>query len=181
MSNRLFALNSLLSAAVFVAASTAALADAGETLKDLIAAEDATYEAWEALPLTVRTSLLVEARSTGYGQYVSRESNVYKPGEPVVLYVEPIGYSWAEEAGDLYRFGFDVDLVLKARDGSVISEQKQFLKTSQSGHAANQEFSMDLTLTIDGAPDGEYVLEYIIHDSVSGEATTVSHDFAVKS
>lgn len=41
--------------------------------------------------------------SGGYGMYEEKESNVFAPGEPFLLYVEPVGYTYGnitDEDGD---------------------------------------------------------------------------------
>jgi hypothetical protein len=54
--------------------------------------------------------LLVTSKPTGYGLYNERDSNVFAPGEPVFLYIEPVGFEYLDLQDDqgtpLYSINF---------------------------------------------------------------------------
>ena len=94
--------------ASFALCLTAALclsqaAYAGPT-EDLTKAEQKTYDAWQALPLTERTITFITEPSTGYGMYKEKGSKVFKAGEKIITYVEPIGYGWKDIAITLWKW-----------------------------------------------------------------------------
>jgi len=43
-----------------------------------------------------------------YGAWVERPTNVFKVGEKLITYAEPIGYTW-KPRGDTYDFGLTTD------------------------------------------------------------------------
>ena len=65
-------------------------------------AEEKVYEAWGKLGLTERTYTFVSEPSKGYGMYQEKQSSIFKPGEKVITYVEPIGFGWKELPHDMY-------------------------------------------------------------------------------
>jgi hypothetical protein len=148
-------------------------------LEDLTKAEQKTYDAWQSLPLTERTITFIAEPSTGYGLYKEKGSNVFKPGEKIITYVEPIGYGWKDIAGDLYELNFVTDLTLTAENGDVVTDQKGFSKTVFQSHNQNMEFSMDFTLTLDGVPAGKYTLEYTIHDMSGKQVSTFDQEVEI--
>jgi hypothetical protein len=162
-------------------AATLALTPAAsaQTVEALEAAEAATQAAWEQLPLTERTVTFVETSSTGYGIYDARETNVFKPGEPIISYVEPIGFGWKPIEGDKFEMGFAIDLVLKAEDGRVISDQKGYMQVKQESHERNREYSIDMALTFDNPAPGKYSVTYTIHDTSSDEQSSFVQAFEI--
>jgi hypothetical protein len=145
----------------------------------LTKAEERTYEAWGKLGLTERLVTFVTAPSTGYGIYQEKQSSIFKQGEKVITYVEPIGYGWKELPHDMYELNFVSDLKIKAANGDVILDKKAFSTNVLQSHNANMEFSMDFTLTLTGAPAGKYTLTYTIHDMSGDQTSTFDQDFTI--
>lgn len=145
----------------------------------LTKAEEKAYEAWGKLGLTERTYTFVTEPSKGYGIYQEKQSSIFKPGEKVITYVEPIGFGWKELPHDMYELNFVSDVKIKAANGDVLLDQKGFAKNVLQSHNANMEFSMDFTLTLTGAPAGQYTLSYTIHDMSSDQTSTFDQDFTI--
>ncbi|MDR6816658.1 hypothetical protein J2X76_001831 [Neorhizobium sp. 2083] len=145
----------------------------------LTKAEEKTYEAWGKLGLTERLVTFVTAPSTGYGIYQEKQSSIFKQGEKVITYVEPIGYGWKELPHDMYELNFVSDLKIKAANGDVMLDKKAFSTNVLQSHNANMEFSMDFTLTLTGAPAGKYTLTYTIHDMSGDQTSTFDQEFTI--
>jgi len=62
------------------------------------------------------------------------------------------------------------DVVVKTRDGKIIGGQERFLTFSQRSRYKVQELMLNMTLTLDGVPPGDYVVAYTIRDLNSTEA-----------
>src|SRR5438045_3874313 len=67
-----------------------------QSLQELDQREAALMETWEKMPLSVRRAVFEKQRAEGFGMYQERPSNVFKPGEKLIAYVEPVGYGWKE-------------------------------------------------------------------------------------
>ncbi|MDQ0474544.1 hypothetical protein [Labrys wisconsinensis] len=150
-----------------------------QTLADVEARQQAVIEAWEKTPLTQRRAIFVTARPSAYGAYVERSSNVFKPGEPLVTYVEPVGYLWKETAPDTYSFGILADFLVTSPSGDVLGGKEGFVRYVQESHYRNQELMLTLTLNLTGAPPGKYIVKYTIHDVNSAKASTFQQPFEV--
>ena len=143
-----------------------------EPLDDLATAQQNTFDAWVKVPLTEQKVTFIKEGSPGYGMYDERGSNVFKLGEPMITYVEPIGYGWKEIPGDMYKMSFSVDVTVTAENGTVVGGQKNFSEFSFKSHNAAMECKLDLTMKLTGVPDGKYTLSYTIHDLSADQTST---------
>jgi hypothetical protein len=150
-----------------------------QTVQEIDKRDAAVYEAWNATPLTVRHVVFVSQEPNGFGRYVARENNVFAPGEKLVTYAEPVGYAWKDDGKGQYQFGFSSDFVIKTPDGKVLAQQQDFAKTLETSHARNREFNMVLTMAVNGASPGDYVLEYKLHDLSSDKTATFDQPFKI--
>lgn len=149
------------------------------TMNDLDAAEAAVLEVWKEIPIGFRTAVVIDGAPGGFGIYKEKSPAVFKPGEPVVVYAEPVGYGWIENADGTFTFGFDVDLLVKTAAGQVVGGQDDFQRLALTSKARNREFMLTITLTLDGAPPGDYVVEYKTRDIASDKAGTISLPFTI--
>ena len=150
-----------------------------QTLAEIDKRDAAVDEAWNKTPLSVQHVVFVSQHPDGYGQYVPRADNVFKPGEKLVTYAEPVGYAWKDVGNGQYQFGFNVDFVIKTADGKVLAEKPNFAKVVESSRAHNREFNMTLTMGVDGASPGDYVIEYKLHDLGSDKVATFDQPFKI--
>src|SRR6266436_9931878 len=84
-----------------------------QSLQEIDRRYAALLDAWEKTPLTVRRALFVADHPHGFGLYQERASNVFKPGEALVTYAEPIGFGAKDAGNGLVEFGFAVDFLIK--------------------------------------------------------------------
>ena len=78
-----------------------------------------------------------------------------------------------------FGFGFNFDLVVKTEDGEIVAGKDQFATFELTSNTQNREFLVSLTLTLNEAPAGNYVLEYLAHDIASDETATISMPFTI--
>ena len=122
---------------------------------------------------------LKRIEKTGFGQFVERKSNVFKPGEKLIAYLEPVGYGWKEAGDGKYQFGFDVDFLIKQPDGKILAGQENFAKLAETSQRRNREFMVTLTMNVSGAPPGDYVLGYKLRDIAAGKSTVIDLPFKI--
>jgi len=161
-----------------VIAQPAVAQTASSPLDVLAAKRQAVIEQWETMPLLARRVMFVDGRPAGYGAATERPTHVFANGEPMITYVEPVGYGW-KPAGPMLDFGFNVDFIFKQPDGTILGGKTDFLKVSASSHEKVTEFMVTLTLNLTGVPAGDYVLEYQLHDIASGKEMTTSQPVTI--
>jgi hypothetical protein len=154
---------------ILLALSNAAYA---EPIDDLSKAQQDIFDAWVKVPLTEQKVAFITEPSAGYGMYTERGTNIFKQGEPLITYVEPIGYGWKELPGDMFEINFVADVMLTAENGSVIADEKGFAKVAFQSHNAAMELKLDLTLNPTGLPVGKYKLTYTLHDMSADQVST---------
>lgn len=142
-------------------------------------AEQALIAVWDQMPLNFRTATFVSGEAEGYGLFTERETAVFAPNEPIVVYAEPMGYGWQVNDDGTYSFGLVVDIVLRDGAGAVVGSQENFQRYTVTSRAQNREFFITLTLNLTGAPAGDYSVEYIVHDIASDEQATIALPFSI--
>ncbi|HKM63170.1 MAG TPA: hypothetical protein VJY39_11850 [Acidisphaera sp.] len=153
-----------------------------QTVQDIDAREKAVIEVWQKTPLTIRRAMFVTEKASGYGEYDPRPDNVFKAGEPLIAYLEPVAYGWLQVGPDLYTFGFDVDFAIKLKStDKVVGERKDFGHLVQQSHARNLEYTITLTLNVSGAPPTDYILVYTLRDVTGPRSATAELPFTIAS
>src|SRR5450631_2527342 len=113
--------------------------DAAPDLATINALQDAVAEAWQKMPMTQRRAIFVSASPDSYGAFDERKSNIFKVGEKLITYVEPVGYTWTANQDGTYNYGVTADFVVKRPDGKIIAGQEKFLNFAKTSRVRNQE------------------------------------------
>ncbi len=146
---------------------------AGKPLAAWKAMDEAVEAIWEKMPLTIAKALFVVGDPQGYGIFDPRESNVFKPDESMVVYVEPLGFGHRLVNG-IYEIDIDVGLAVRDKSGKTVASRESFGQFRLRSRRRNREFFLKLTISLNGAPPGDYVLSFPITDKVKGQKTEVS-------
>lgn len=156
-------------------------------------AKEIYLSVWNQTAFNATFSTFVEPFSAaGYGVYEER-SNIFAPGETIVLYVEPVGFAHKQvidERGSnnnntlLYLMNMTSDYKIAAANGTELElqliEDEQGLRNITS-HRPNTEMYLTLTLTpeVQPLPVGNYVITYSVTDEISGENFELEKDIRV--
>lgn len=143
------------------------------------ATKQAFLSAASATKLAMPVALFVVAKAEGYGMYDARPTNVFKPGEPLVFYIEPEGYGF-RTTGDVSQFGVTMDIELRADSGVVLYRKDAFLDQDFTSHHANQEFMLNGNVNINGADTGKYLLVLTLHDKIGAATATTNLPFTIQ-
>jgi hypothetical protein len=122
----------------------------------------------------------------GYGIYQEKESSVFKPGEDLILYIEPKGYEYGtllDESGDkLYTIDFAVDFAISDESGNILTSQQGITLDEIVSHHKNKELFIPFTITQSSPfPDGNYIITYVIHDKNSGASFDIVKNITIAS
>lgn len=142
-------------------------------LKALDVLRGAVLEVWNSVPLHVEKAVLITEKAKGYEKYDARRDNVYKPGEIIRLYVEPIGLTRKKE-GDQYLTEAALDYTLAKEDGKVLTGKENFgeLKAKTRTLGTNDYVDFDYNFT--GLKPGNYVITTVIRDLIGSKMASVS-------
>lgn len=155
-------------------AEQAAAIDAKMAARDsdaaLQGALDLYGSVWEQSPeIRFREALLVSQPAAGFGIYNPRPDDRFKKGDPVIIYVEPIGFGYGAPAVGLVSIGFVVDLKVTSIMGEVMGDVPSLTEVNLTSRARNREFQANLTYNLQGIPAGRYVLETTLRDKNSAK------------
>jgi hypothetical protein len=167
------------------ASATNMTANDNMTIED---AKDLYLSVWNQTEFNATFSTFVEPFSAaGYGVYEER-SNVFAPGETIVLYVEPVGFAHRqiidEEGGNnntLYFMNMTADYEITAANGTELQLIEDVQAGSITSHRPNTEMPLTLTITpeVQPLPIGDYIITYSVTDEVSGESFELEKEITV--
>jgi hypothetical protein len=148
------------------------------------AAREQFLEVWDTLGFHPLVATYVnESVELGNGVYQER-SNVFSPGEDILLYVQPIGFGHKQIEGQngerLYLMNFTADIVITFANGTIVGGGQNIPIDAIVSHYRNTEFYLTLSVTqTNPFPNGDYVINYRVIDQTSGEDFELSKDITI--
>lgn len=152
---------------------------AGHSLAAVETLREAVRKAALSGPLVFRHALFTAEAAKGFGIYNPRKDNVFKRGEPLLAYVEPVGFGWRPE-GDLYTALLTADYEIRSPQGQILAGQREFGRFAFTSRDQNHEVMTTLTLNLSGAKPGDYVLGITFHDKTTGKSANFDLPFKMK-
>lgn len=156
-----------------------ALAAQGKYTEALAALDQEAAALWEKAPLTMRRATWVAEPPTGFGRYNPRENNVFASGVKMIIYGEPVGFGW-RKSGDTWQTDIAIDVVVRGKDGTVLQRAPDFTNLRVGSRVRNREIMAQLTYSFTDIPAGEYIVDSIMRDKVSGKTGTFSLPLVVR-
>ena len=130
-------------------------------------------------PLSVHYFDPVTEEAPNFANITVRKDNIYKSGEPILLYAEPMGYAFYHE-NDVLQFGFEADFELIDAKGKILGGQKEFQSWVVDSKAPTVDFFMNLTYTFTGLKPGKYTVRTTLHDLVDQDQAWFEYDFLIR-
>ncbi len=134
--------------------------------------------AWEQAPLSFTKALFIEAPASGYGLYTPRADAVFSPSAPIIVYLEPVGYSRSRD-DDRYRIALHADYEVRTSKGQVLVSQQDFAAIGTTAYSPLREFQTNLRFTFEGLQAGDYVLMIRLKDDATGKVGEIELPFTV--
>ena len=128
--------------------------------------------------------LYVISDPEGYGMYQERGSNVFQPGETMVLYIEPVGFKYNNLTDDqgkpLYSINFDASFTIFDKEGNVLLEPVNAPIPPIISHNKNKEVFIPFTISQSSPfPPGEYSIKYSVMDENSGNVFELDKNITI--
>jgi len=108
--------------------------------------------------------LLVAQAATGYGVYNPRPTNVFTPGEPILVYCEPFGFDYGSPGAGLYAVNLIVDLAVLDASGNLLANAPGVTEYNMPSRHKNHEVPVNITYKLDGLATGRYTLVTTLRD-----------------
>ncbi|KUK13394.1 MAG: hypothetical protein H5T91_08205 [Synergistetes bacterium] len=135
----------------------------GDYKAALIKSRELYLAIWNKSPLFYSKAVLVENEPEGVGLYVERKNNKFTEGDPIYIYVEPMGYTVVKK-GDNYSFGLAADFAILDSEGNHLYEKKNFGTWSMESKNFNTEFFLFLRYSFTGIRPGKYRIITTLRD-----------------
>lgn len=119
---------------------------------------------WATRGLHIARAVFVLAPASGFGIFDPRPSNVFAPGEPVLIYAEPRGYGYGDRGEGIAETGFDIDLRVLDKAGTELGSYPGIVQLGFATRSRNREFMANLRYDLAGLAPGDYRLETTFRD-----------------
>jgi hypothetical protein len=139
---------------------------------------DAEEALWNAMPLSVLNVKHI-ASASGFGAYAERPDHVYKQGEEIVLYMEPVGYSYGSDGLGNNQIALYVDLTVLSDSGEKLGSVEKLGRVQLASREHNREMFFKLNVSLDGVPPGKYRADFLMHDENSQKTAPFTTDFEI--
>lgn len=133
---------------------------------------------WKAMPLGVLNVKQVDS-ATGFGIYSERTNHIYKPGEKIVLYMEPVGYGYGSDGLGNSSIALSVDITVVSAAGQTLGTMEKVGRVQVASRSHNRELFFKLDLSLDGLPPGKYRCDFLMHDENSTKTAPFSTDIEI--
>jgi hypothetical protein len=163
------------------AAQAESLAADGKYVAALDALDEAAASLWSKSPLTFRKFLWVASDPSNFGEYDPRQTNVYKAGDKMIAYGEPVGYDW-QRIGDNWWRNLHWTVTFKTKDGKKVPVDtgSDFFQDLKGSRTRIRDIMMVFTFALTGVPAGEYIVDITLRDVVSGKSGVFSPPFVLR-
>jgi hypothetical protein len=131
--------------------------------QSLQALRQAIAALWPRLPLGVGQWRFLQDVPTPEGSYQVREDKPFAAGEPVILYLEPIGFTVREEDG-LYNYHLVIDFNMVDAWGHVVGGRRQFSALQGPALTFPDHLYVVISYSLLGLTPGEYRIETTLRD-----------------
>ncbi len=160
------------------AARAEKLLEAGDPVGAANALDEAVQEVWDRSPLVFRKIAIVDS-ATGFGIYSERDSAQFKSGDKVLIYTEPMGYTYGKNNLGNREINITAGIVIDDADGTTIFSKDDFISYAYPVRYRNREFHLSITLTLTRFPAGRYVARFHLVDNHSDKSGDFSIPFEV--
>ena len=151
----------------------------GNTLKASELLRNALVKVYNSSKLTIAKSVLISGEPAGFGMFKRKKNNIYRAGETVIIYVEPVGYHF-RKVGNSYRFGLTADFAIQSEDGTILGGKNNFGSWGYSTTGRPLfDFYMVLTYNFNGIEPGRYVVLTTLHDRYGSLSVVIKTPISV--
>lgn len=152
--------------------------ESGNPLAAIESLDSAIAEIWDAMPLTIRKAVKIDS-ATGYGVYAEREEPLYRNGEQVLVYVEPVGFAYGRGPLGERMISLGVDLAILDAGGEKVFGKEDLMRLELPVRYRNREFFLTLNINLETAPPGEYTGRFLLKDKHSDKTAEFDIPFEI--
>ena len=131
-----------------------------------------------------KLDLFVESEPMGYGVYKEKQNPTFNPGEDIILYIEPEGFSYGKtinkKGESLNSIDFVADFKILDTERNILSGQQNLPVSDIVSHHQNKEVFIPFTITQESPfTPGNYIIIYTIHDENSRKSFDIEKEITI--
>jgi len=154
------------------------------TIQEQSEISDTTSENASSQPFRSVYDTFVSSDPLGFGVYDKKTNNVFKPGEDLILYIEPTSFGYNTKTDDknkkLYTINFSADFAISDTQGNLLTGQDGLPVSEIISHHQNKEVFIPFTISqTTPFPEDNYVITYTIHDTNSGNSFDIVKEIVI--
>jgi len=138
----------------------------------------ASLDVWSKCPLTLHNVHFVVDEPAAFGMYNPRPNAVFKRGEIIRVYMEPIGFTIKQQGG-FKQFSLSTDFNILDAEGNVLAGKRNFGTFPFKSRSHITQFMLNLTYTLTGAEPGKYKIETVVRDNFSPKRASIIQDIEI--
>ena len=147
------------------------------------AAREQFLKAWDTLEFQPLVATFVNGSSQIATGVYQEHSNVFSPGETILLYMQPIGFGAKEIQGPkgekLFLINFTADVAL-SRGGEILASATNLGGVQITTHMRNTELFTTVSVTqTNPFPTGNYSIKYTLNDKITGKKFELTKDITI--
>ena len=132
---------------------------------------------WIASPLQLRVAAFAD-EVKGFGNYTPHIGTTFKPGDTLLIYLEPIGYAFTAE-GDGFKVAIAAEMEIRTPGGLILAKSADFGRLEWSARSKTREVHATLKLPLPKLKPGDYQLLVTLRDQGSPKSVTVTLPFSI--
>lgn len=152
--------------------TAASAAKAGDHAAAIAALEAALDAVRAEAPLALENFQLVSRPAALFGDFVPRKAAPFAGADELLFYLEPKNLLYPKSGGS-YKPGLEVDLAVLDAAGDVVANKEKFGAFRFASRSRLQDIYLNLTVTLNGAPPGEYTVRFVVRDLNSDKSAQV--------
>ncbi len=138
----------------------------------------AASEAGQPVAAGVRNFAFVAAQASGWRQFARREAPMFKTGEALHFYAEPVNLGWSLR-NQGYRFEIHVDVEIRTLGGQVLWGKRDYGRLAHDSQKAEPHTYVTGTVAVAGLPPGLYILSVRFRDPLNNRVAESDTGFGI--
>jgi hypothetical protein len=140
----------------------------GDNVTAVLSIWDALESVWNMMgEMGIRNAAFILEEPEYFGIYEPKQGQDFQPGERIILYCEPFGYTMRKEADGTYTNSLSWSFKILDQAGNVLGGQDNIGPYTHGGYRTfTTEKMLALTINLNQFPPGSYMLSVIIADDM---------------
>jgi hypothetical protein len=138
----------------------------GDNVTAMLSIWDAMESVWNLMgEMGIRNAAFILEEPEFFGVYQPKQGQDFQPGELIILYCEPFGYTMRKEPDGTYTNSLRWSFKILDQDGNSLGGQENIGPYTHGGYRTfTTEKMLALTINLSQFPAGSYVLSVTITD-----------------